>query len=296
MPSLVLSKTTQKRWKRRLMPTVHFSYGLRNSIYSALERKAIRAYWYQENNFGDRITPDLLRYYGLKPIFSPNFEACQVAAVGSILEILPDAFDGTILGSGFINSETTKQFSSAKIALVRGYLTAEKFSMPIDFPVGDPGILVDRLYQRAIITTRKKYTLGLVPHYRHASHPAVHKLVEKYPDEIALIDVRQSPKQVSCDIAACRHIASSSLHGIVVAHSLNIPVVPIKIEVVSLRGGTFKFEDYFSAYDKSPLFHTLSGTEVLRELCSLTTAMAPNLVDRVKQTVHTAFLENLRDL
>ena len=50
----------------------------------------VRAYWCRANNFGDWITPVLLRHYGFNPVYSTPAGAA-IVSVGSILEVLPDA-------------------------------------------------------------------------------------------------------------------------------------------------------------------------------------------------------------
>ena len=47
------------------------------------------------------------------------------------------------------------------------------------------------------------------------------------------------------EIAACRRVVSSSLHGLVVAHSLGVPAAFVRAEGID----DFKFRDYFSAFD-----------------------------------------------
>ena len=62
-----------------------------------------------------------------------------------------------------------------------------------------------------------------------------------------LIDIRNTPRRVAEEIAACELIVSSSLHGLVFADSLHVPSLRM-IGETPLPGGTFKFEDYYSAY------------------------------------------------
>lgn len=280
----------RKRLNRKMLPTVSKLYSLRNRVCSLISRNAVTAYWYPENNFGDQLTPDILHYYGFKPLYTPIFTSCEVISVGSILEVVPETYTGTILGSGFISSTTKSQFRSAKIALVRGKLTAAKLSLPCTIPLGDPGILVDEVYGSQLKSTTKKHILGIIPHYKHIDDPGICGLARMSEKDTLLIDARRKPLEVIRDIASCHYVASSSLHGIVVAHSLGIPVVLLEVSGVPLRGGRFKFEDYFSVFNKIPQFHVLNNHTSLEDLCGLTHLMDPELVEKVKQDVRSAFL------
>lgn len=251
-------------------------------------KRAVTAYWYPENNFGDQLTPELLRSYGLLPLFTPTFENCEIASVGSILEVVPGDFNGAILGSGFLLPTTQKEFPRAKILSVRGKLTAQKLSLPDTVRLGDPGILVDRIYKKSIAETQKKYTLGFVPHYKDKNFAALNELAIRFPKDICIIDVCRSPVDVVADIASCRNIMSSSLHGLVVADSLGIPSCPVHLSE-RLRGGIFKFRDYYSVYELEPVFHRINGNESVNELCDLIVPMNSEKVTDVKKEVHLAF-------
>jgi len=280
---------SRKRWKRRLAPAEELFYSVRNSIFAGLFKNTVRGYWYQENNFGDRLTPDILRYYGFRPLFTPVFDACNIVSVGSILELVPESFKGKILGTGFLLSSTQKVFSEADILAVRGKLTAQKLSLPDSVALGDPGILVDRVYKQKKLHIPKKYVLGLVPHYKEMNIPSVHNFVKRYPNAVCLINVCRKPEKVIREVAACQNIASSSLHGLVVSHSLGIPACPLTLSG-KLRGGIFKFRDYYSVYDMEPVFHKLSGSESLKQLCGLTVGVDQQRVAAVKDKLHSVFL------
>ncbi len=65
--------------------------------------------------------------------------------------------------------------------------------------------------------------------------------------------MRQHPSAVIKQIAECECIVSSSLHGLIIADSLGIPNIHVKV-TNNLLGDGFKFDDYYSAYH---LPHTL---------------------------------------
>ncbi len=235
------------------------------------------------------MTPDILRYYGLNPFYTPNFNACEAVSVGSVLEHVPESYKGIILGSGFLLPQTEKVFSEAKILAVRGKLTALKLSLPNSIALGDPGILSDRVYERKVSSIPKRYLLGIVPHYKEMDNPDLRAFIKRYPKDVCLINVCRKPEKVICDISACRNIASSSLHGLVVSHSLGIPACPLHLSG-KLSGGTFKFKDYYSVYGMVPVFHKLSGNDSLIKLCDLSESIDPERIAEVKNRLNLVFL------
>ncbi len=70
---------------------------------------------------------------------------------------------------------------------------------------------------------------------------------------ILLIDPRRPPQEVVRDIASCKEVFSSSLHGLVAADSLGIPNRWVELETphADVAANRFKFEDYYSAFGVS---------------------------------------------
>ena len=62
----------------------------------------IHAYWYNKvTNFGDMITPLLLKKYGFTPVLT-SMNKAQIVSTGSILQDLSEDYSGYIVGSGLI--------------------------------------------------------------------------------------------------------------------------------------------------------------------------------------------------
>lgn len=155
-----------------------------------------------------------------------------------------------IWGSGFLynrnNNHRTLYRRNLKVCALRGEKSRSKLSgitgMTYDVPLADAGLLVDMFLEDM---PEKKYGIGLVLHMTQVNESSFKALKDR-PD-ILFIDIRRSPQDVVRDIASCRTIASSSLHGLVFADSLHIPSLHIEGET-PLLGGNFKFEDYYSSY------------------------------------------------
>lgn len=104
-----------------------------------------------------------------------------------------------------------------KVHAVRGPLTRNLIlSQGIECPeiYGDPGLLVSKIYKPNF---KKKYKLGLIPHYVDKENKYVNYLKNKYPNEVLVIDIQSSFKNVIDNINKCEMIASSSLHGVITA-------------------------------------------------------------------------------
>lgn len=252
----------------------------------AVGRRSIKVYyWNEEVNFGDLITRDLLKYYGFIPIWF-NERRADLISTGSLIEHLSPSYSGTILGTGAIDSNTKTRFLNANIIGLRGKYTKKNLGVVESIVLGDPGLLADKLIEKE--RSIKKNELGIIPHYSDANNSAIQKLKLKYGADIAVIDVRQQPTEVLKEMDACKHIISSSLHGLICADALGIPNRWIKLS--ELLGNDFKFNDYYSVFDITPEFKLLNGSESLEELIFMTKSIPEEKLTKVKNDLETQFI------
>jgi hypothetical protein len=201
----------------------------------------IPGYWWDGHpNFGDALTPWLLRPRGVLPVLvSPD--RARMVGVGSILEHLPESFDGVVWGSGLIHDRPLR-LPRARFLAVRGELTKDRLGLRGDVALGDAGLLAATVLPRPATT----WDLGFVPHSDHHHDPVAHELVERHPGQVRFIDVRRGPDHVVREIASCAAVLSTSLHGLIVADAYGIPGAWATLGA-DLMGGTFKFRDHESA-------------------------------------------------
>lgn len=153
-----------------------------------------------------------------------------------------------VWGSGFLynTNENNLYRTNLKVCALRGAKSQEKLSRltgrTYDVPLADAGLLVDMFLDEM---PDKKYDIGLIPHFSQQNDAIIKKMCAA--PGVHLIDIKRTPAEVVKDIAACRSIASSSLHGLIFADALHIPSLHILGET-ALPGGNFKFEDYYSSY------------------------------------------------
>jgi len=227
-----------------------------------LQGNSLEAFWFTKiHNAGDLVTPFLLRKYGFTPILrwppSTRFFGC-----GSILNHAPADFTGYVLGSGFLRAGPLNPLPHARVLALRGEKTRARINAPASTPLGDPGLLVARFLTAL---PPRQYTLGLIPHYVDRDLGFFQKIHQRYPRETHFIDIQASPTQVIREIARCEFILSTSLHGVIFANSLHIPVIwPFVNSREAER--SFKFADYASALKSELLPVHVSGDENLSEL------------------------------
>ncbi len=205
-------------------------------------------------NWGDALNAVLLRQLsGKVPLISSLGKASNrcllktpeiiYSFIGSILEPASKKKNLIVYGTGFLNSTDRIISEPQKICAVRGPLTAERVTECIgDCPkmYGDPAVLFKECYQS---TTDQKYNLGIIPHwsdYRKISH--------HYADVrgVHVISVDAGATQFIDEICSCRYIASSSLHGLIMADAYGIPTVWIKM-LSGMHPDDFKFYDYYGS-------------------------------------------------
>lgn len=218
----------------------------------------IRGYWISniENkytNFGDILTPYILGKYGINVSYD-NINP-QVYGIGSLLHMCPDDYKGLIWSSGFMYNTKTLHLRHDPIC-VRGKLSRKQFiNDTSNTSLGDGGLLLEKIYKPKVRGSIK-YTLGIMPNYcdivNMRDNPIEEFDIFKRPDVI-LIDPRNYIETVVNDIFSCENIITSSLHGLVVSDSYEIPNGCFKSRETSiaihLMQDSFKFRDYYSNFD-----------------------------------------------
>jgi hypothetical protein len=217
----------------------------------------IKVYWWRKanlRNFGDELSPLIVQQLTGRQIERAGPQECDLCAIGSILQkLLEDSRIAErneplyVWGSGTIKPTRFPAISCLRAASVRGPLTRNTLRLPVDIPLGDPGLLADRLVPPATV---KRHAWGIIPHHSQADAAAFRTLVERTPRAV-LIDVRSAdPVDLVREIASCDRIAATSLHGLIVADALKIPNLWLPDE--DGRGRiSWKFTDYFLSVGRS---------------------------------------------
>lgn len=156
-----------------------------------------------------------------------------------------------VWGSGLISDKIQVKLPIGKIWSVRGPLTRKRLlEQGIDCPMafGDPALLVSRFYRPSVV---KKYKIGIIPHYKDADNDAIRKFAEGRSDvKVISMSSYDNWREIPDIVYSCECVISSSLHGLIVADSYQIPNVWVQFSD-KLIGGTFKFLDYFSSVGRT---------------------------------------------
>lgn len=205
--------------------------------------------YYKENkghgNFGDEMSPILIsKITNRKVINSSNSNEQSIIAIGSY--IMKANNDDYIWGSGIRTLDQECNYTRLNVKAVRGPLTQRYLEdKGIDVPniYGDPALLYTKIFD---IKKNVNYLgkIGLIPHFTQ---------LEKYhnfdlPNNIKIISPIEPVNDVLSNIKSCKYIISSSLHGLIIADSFDIPNFWLYED--SLDEGKLKFHDYFLSQNK----------------------------------------------
>ena len=205
------------------------------------------------NNFGDKPLNVFLynKITGLEPNLidiKNTTEKEQFLFSGSVLRYSNK--NSIIWGSGFISKYSRFIEQPKHIHAVRGILSKNiiiKSGIKCSDIIGDPGLLLPRLYPKG---KNIKYDLGIIPHYSEKTL----KSLDKYRENgtIKIVDITKPVEEVIDSILECKHIASSSLHGVILADAYRISNVWIKLSNF-ITGDDFKYKDYFSSINRETI-------------------------------------------
>lgn len=226
-------------------------------------KNTIRLFWWNEKiiqgkskeNYGDVLGKFLVeKISGKKVVFTwpkkfsfLDFFSPIYVTIGSILANVNHKC--IVWGSGIINKEI--KIKNAKFLAVRGPQT-RKYLIDLGYEVpevyGDPALLLPRYFNPKV---DKKYRYGIVPHYND------YKVVEKWFEnrsDIHLIDMMTNDiESKTIEFLQCERIISSSLHGVIIAHTYGIPAVWQKFSD-KVFGDDIKYQDYMESV-QIPFYH-----------------------------------------
>lgn len=174
----------------------------------------------------------------------------HILGVGSIMHL--GSSKSVVWGSGIIEESqipNARIIKKMKFSAVRGLKTRELISKvlgeKLSCPLGDPAVLMPLFYTPA---SRKKYRLGVVPHYIDKNTAAFKNFLSETGAKV--INVELPVEKFLNELAECDIVVSSSLHGLILSDAYNIPNVWVRFSN-GVIGGDFKFLDYYSTTDST---------------------------------------------
>lgn len=203
-------------------------------------------YYDQHPNVGDALNIDLAKgLFGKDLIMPPGIQyRPHVLMVGSILGQMTK--NSQVWGSGVLSPEIFRQCKGlGQIHALRGQLTRslveQHFAVKLSCPLGDPGLLLPRVYPGQPATVRSG--IGIIPHLLDEASPWVAQMIA---EGARLVSVRLPPEEFAHALSGCQAVLSSSLHGLILADAYDVPNARFSLPT-EIPGGDFKFDDYYSA-------------------------------------------------
>lgn len=212
------------------------------------------------NNFGDSFAADLLHWITSRPVQWCSLDNADVISTGSVIErSVSHSSSAYIFGSG-LRGPTRESFpiDAARIIGVRGRLTSEALGLPGHLAMGDPGLLCSQIY--GLSARQDEHSvIALVPHFRMFHAPdfrRIHQVLSSR-GEVKVVNPTRSAREVAAELASSRIVVSASLHGIIFADSLGVPVVAWS-QILRHGESDFKYSDYSSMLGHSLIWASSS--------------------------------------
>ncbi len=219
-------------------------------------------YFNSVSNFGDLLNIDIMDKLSGFSINRAEARKADIVMVGSLLQdvVCPKMrllkrisrylrWPVIVYGSGFIhdtaNAEPVRKLD---VRAVRGKLSLVKLQslkhvkIHKDLAIADPGLLAPLLTD--VSNIKKKYDLGIIPHYVDKESPLLEKIKVK---NAIVLDIMQPPHIFLSQLAQCKTVISSAMHGLIAADALGIPNVRMTLSD-KITGGDYKYNDYYSAF------------------------------------------------
>ncbi|HEY8191254.1 MAG TPA: polysaccharide pyruvyl transferase family protein, partial [Alphaproteobacteria bacterium] len=209
----------------------------------------IKAYWHLANNVGDTLTQPILQHFtGQRVKLARRGAREKVLGVGSVMTALR-ARD-VVFGTGCIRRGIVEAPEGVKFLAVRGPLTRAMIKgAKVPEVYGDPALLLPLMYP--VRKEKKTHDLGLIPHHVDEKTQAFLDAKQTLEfllgeEQVKVIDVRLPWPEFVVEVARCRRVISSSLHGLVIAEAYGVPAEWSEWSDRVIGKG-FKFRDYFAA-------------------------------------------------
>jgi len=162
--------------------------------------------------------------------------------IGSILHHASN--QSIVWGSGIIDRKhkvPKADFRAVRGPQTRKFLNDRGISCPEIY--GDPALLLPGYFKPQI---RKKYKIGIIPHYHDYNLVYQNFKEEK---EILVVDLMtMDVEEVTIQLLECEKTISSSLHGLIVSHAYGIPSIWVEFSD-KIFGDGIKYQDYFESVD-----------------------------------------------
>ena len=210
-------------------------------------------YWYWNNtlNAGDYYNQYLIRKLYKCPVefVKDKGQRVDICFCGSVLLNEHVTKCHKVMGCGIQtkNHPSNLPANTAYVALrgkiTRRFVNLNRTPKNKDILLCDPGLMLSYLYKPSK-PIEKKHKLGIIVHY--VDEKEVRK---RYGGKYHIISMQtRNIEALANDILSCEVILSSSLHGLIFAHSYGVPAYHVQFTDF-FKNGNFKFSDYYSSFE-----------------------------------------------
>lgn len=202
-------------------------------------------------NFGDELSRHVVEAATGRRVVWSRPESAELVAVGSVLGLYAAFGSGAaVWGTGIrepLTAEDGERLRSrlGPILAVRGLHTRDALGLSHSQALGDPGVLAP-LFARASGKAHKRPLV--IPHFRAWASPSGRQLLKRV--SAAGLDIAEPtlyPKEMINRIADSSLVLTSSLHGLILGHSLGVPTQLVSWNTDGVAEPDFKYADYFSS-------------------------------------------------
>lgn len=236
-------------WRSGPITLARRGYGFLQKTGVIPPEHGVRCYWSGADNFGDALTPYIIRKLSrLEPFRVNKYCVSEYYALsGSIVQWLNR--NAIVWGSGIVARDVAV-VKPKKICAVRGPITRQRLReagcvCPAIY--GDPGLVLPRIYRPP---RTKTFRLGIIPHYVDYDHLKA-KSNDWDDTGVLIINICAPVEQVVREINQCERTVSSSLHGLIASHAYGVPSTRVVFSD-DLGGDGTKFFDYFLSVGLPP--------------------------------------------
>lgn len=202
-------------------------------------------------NFGDELSSHVVEAVTGRRVEWATPQRADLVAVGSVLGLYASQGSGAaVWGSGLrepVGGRESEALlnSLGPILAVRGVNTRTVLGLPESTPLGDPGVLAP-LFRKASSVRQRK--ILVIPHFRAwASASGRESLKQLRGASIDVAEPTLHPRVMIQRICNSSLVLTSSLHGLILGHSLGIPTQLVTWSGAGPQEPDFKYQDYASS-------------------------------------------------
>ena len=153
-------------------------------------------------------------------------------------------------------------------------------NLPHNLVIGDPAILTPKLYAPCV---EKKHKLGIVMHSNDIDY-----CIQNFSQYHLISVVTSDIEGFISDLCSCQYVLTTSLHGLILAHTYGIPALWMRKNWIGSDG--FKFKDYFSSVQmlsieplKADEIKQMTEAEILNLFNSYPNLPSAKVLDEIRE-------------